>query len=240
MSVPSEQHPEHEVPGEFKPLVRELDRRGASQRGALSPEALERIASMSEMQLPMALPESPVVIARIGPSGSTGRSFAHPRAWLRIAAAVATAAVIGGAAWLLSRGSSDEPAPGTLVQDAPTDPLGDDAAVAVRPSPEFLSPDFLSPDFFELVIARAASVQSASAVVVALSGAAEDPAVHYHDIDDALAADIAPIFHSGSLLDGGGTTYDDLSGEFAAIVASMPLRETLRETLLETPRETPR
>lgn len=226
MSVPSEQHPDHEVPGELKPVARALDRRGASQRGALSPEALERIASMSEMQLPMALPESPVVIARIGPSGAMGRSSARarvgPRAWLRIAAAVAVAAVVGGAAWVLSRGSSDEPAPGTLVQDAPADPAPD-AAVAVRPLPEFLLPEF-----FELVIARAASARSASAVVVALSGAAEDPALHYHDVDDALAADIAPIFHAGSLLDGGGTTYDDLSGELAAIVASMPLRGSPR------------
>ena len=47
-------------------LGRLLDARGRAQRSALSNEALERIASMSDLQLPMAASETPVVIARVG------------------------------------------------------------------------------------------------------------------------------------------------------------------------------
>ena len=55
----------------------------------------------------------------------------------------------------------------------------------------------------------------------ALAGAssAREASLQFPDFDAALAADIAPLFHASSLLDGGGTTYEDLSGEFAAIVA---------------------
>lgn len=217
MSAHDDQFQENDLPSDIRPLARMLDARARAQRGpgspdALSAEALERIASLSEMQLPLATPESPVVIARIGPDRGGSR-------WVwRVAAGLAAAALVGGVAWVISRGSTDEPAPGTLVQQdaapAPVSPAVPNAAV----------PSMLPVELIERALAHASNARSATAVVVAISGSASDPSLHYHDVDDALAADIAPIFHSGSLLDGGGTTYEDLSGEFAAIVASMPPR----------------
>jgi hypothetical protein len=224
MSGPNQQHPENDLPSELIPLVRRLDARGAASRGSLTPEALERMASLSEMQLPMAESDAPVVIARIGASPRT--PAVH---WaLRVAAAVAAAAVVGGAAWVLSRGSDEAPAPGTLVQKQTEPTSGPDesgalAGLGERAVPSAI-PAAIPAAMFERVLSHVTGLRSASGVVVALSGSASDPAVHFHDVDDSLAADIAPIFHSGTLLDGGGTTYDDLSGEFAAIVASMPMR----------------
>ena len=63
-----------------------------------------------------------------------------------------------------------------------------------------------------------------AAVVVAMSGAAGVHAVdadelRLHGLDETLAADFAPILGNASFLDGAGITYEDLSSEFAAIVA---------------------
>ena len=222
MSGPANQHPSDDsgdplggMPRDIAPLAGMLDARARSQRSSLSPEALERIASISEMQLPLAMPESPVVVARIGPERGSSR-------WIwRVAAGLAAAALVGGAAWVLSRGSAEEPQPGTLVQQDPAPVVAPEAAPV---APEATVQAFLPVEWIERALAHASNTRSATAVVVAISGAAADPSLHYHDVDDALAADIAPIFHSGSLLDGGGTTYEDLSGEFAAIVASVPPR----------------
>ena len=141
-------------------------------------------------------------------------------AW-RIAAAVAVVAGLGAAAVFLSRGfggysdSSNAPSEGTLV-DGSKVPAPVPAVPSAVPAPK------LAPEHLEHALASGA--HSASTVVVALSAPVNEPAVHYHDLDDALAADIAPLFHAGSLLDGSGITYDDLSSEFAAIVAPKPFR----------------
>ena len=199
-----------DVPSDMVWLGAMLDARGRRQRDALSDEALERIASMSDLQLPIAGSDEPVVIARI----ETVRAswWASPRVW-RVAAAVAVLAGIGAASFFAVRAfRSDAPAEGTLV----------DGSSAPAPAPVAPAPVVPAPANLESALASGA--KSATAVVVALSGSVNEPAMHYHDLDESLAADIAPLFQSGSLLDGGGLTYDDLSSEFAAIVAPKSFR----------------
>ena len=205
-----------ELPADVVRLGAMLDARGRKQREALSDEALERIASMSDLQLPIAGSDEPVVIARI----ETVRSahWAASRVW-RVAAAVAVLAGVGAATFFAVRAfRSDAPAEGTLV-----DGSGTDAPIAPAPSTPRNQPlPSLAPANLESALATSAT--SATAVVVALSGSVNEPAMHYHDLDESLAADIAPLFQSSSLLDGGGLTYDDLSSEFAAIVAPKSFR----------------
>lgn len=202
-------------------LGRSLDRRGASHRDALSAEALARISAMSDLQLPLAGSAEPPVLARI--EVETSRRYSS-WAW-RVAAAVAVVAGIGTAAVLIARGlGGDAPKSGSLA-DGASDRSADrspgwPSAEAVTPPESAVvqaARSRLRPEHIESALSGVTG--SASAVVVALSGAADEPSVHYPDLDESLAADIAPFFHSGSLLDGGGTTYQDLSGEFAAIVA---------------------
>jgi len=196
------------IPADLVDLVGMLDRRGAAERGALSREALERMVSMSDLQLPLAQQgEVSPVVARIGPAGASRSA----RIW-RIAAAVAVVAGLGAVAALAARGlfSNSDPkiAPGGALVDA-------------NPVVDPIAPTPVPAEHLDRALSGATSVRTASsgvsAMVVALSGAASEAALQYPDLDDALAADIAPIFHTGALLDGGGTTYEDLSGEFAAI-----------------------
>lgn len=56
-------------------------------------------------------------------------------------------------------------------------------------------------------------------MLVALSSPRDEAALPYNELDEASEAEIASFLSTSSLLDGGGTTYEDLSGEFAAIVA---------------------
>jgi hypothetical protein len=210
-----------ELPADVARLGAMLDARGRRQRESLSNEALERIASMSDLQLPIAGSDEPVVIARI----ETARPnwWASPRVW-RVAAAVAVLAGVGAATFFAVRAFRNEtPAEGTLVD-------GSGAVAPIAPAPEApVNPAVSNPARASLAPAHlesalASSATSATAVVVALSGSVHEPAMHYHDLDESLAADIAPLFQSSSLLDGGGLTYDDLSSEFAAIVAPKSFR----------------
>jgi len=204
-----------DVPSDMVWLGAMLDARGRRQREALSDEALERIASMSDLQLPIAGSDEPVVIARI----ETVRAswWSSPRVW-RVAAAVAVLVGIGAATFFAVRAfRSDAPAEGTLVDGSSTS-----VPAPAVPAPIVSAPVRLAPAHLESALASDA--KSATAVVVALSGSVNEPAMHYHDLDESLAADIAPLFQSGSLLDGGGLTYDDLSSEFAAIVAPKSYR----------------
>lgn len=209
-----------QLPADVARLGAMLDARGRRQREALSQEALERIASMSDLQLPIAGSDEPVVIARI----ETVRAswWASPRVW-RVAAVVAVLAGVGAASFFALRAfRSDAPAEGTLVDGSASPAPVPVVPSPVAPVPASLAPANLAPANLESALAGRA--KSATAVVVALSGSVNEPAMHYHDLDESLAADIAPLFQSGSLLDGGGLTYDDLSSEFAAIVAPKPFR----------------
>lgn len=215
----------HGLPRDLMDLGDMLDARGEAQRGGLPSDALERIVAMSDLQLPLTGQEQgtghPAVIARIGPS-----RLGMARVW-RIAAGIAVVAGLGAAVVLLARGfGSEAPAPGTLVDGSDavntsgesvrsgsrSESTSESTSDSARP---------LAAQHLERALATAKSA-SASAVVVALSGTstmAHDASLHFPDLDESLAADIAPLFQAGSLLDGGGMTYEDLSSEVAAIVA---------------------
>jgi len=211
-----------ELPADLAELGGLLDARGRGQRSGLSREALERITAMSDLQLPLshASAPSPAVIARIG----ARPTHVPTHAW-RIAAAVAVAAGLVAAGWLVARGFSTEadPAPGTLVQ-APESGAQSDlkpsqpALLLPTPSvaPAASSPRRLAASHVERALA-ANTARSAATVVVALSGSVDDPSLRYHDLDDALAADFTPIFEGGSLLDGAALSYDDLTSELASL-----------------------
>jgi hypothetical protein len=116
-----------ELPADVARLGAMLDARGRRQRESLSSEALERIASMSDLQLPIAGSDEPVVIARI----ETARPnwWASPRVW-RVAAAVAVLAGVGAATFFAVRAFRNEtPAEGTLVD-------GSGAVAPIAPAPE--------------------------------------------------------------------------------------------------------
>jgi len=195
------------LPPDLADLGRLLDRQGASQRGGLSREALERISAMSDLQLPLVQSDGPLVIARIG------RADASATRYWRIAAAIALIVGIGGAVLIFARGSND-----------PDQKMGTGATLADGSRAPVIDPiPVIAP---KLVAAAPSTVSGRRGVSVehlerALAGAssAREASLQFPDIDAALAADIAPLFHASSLLDGGGTTYEDLSGEFAAIVA---------------------
>lgn len=195
------------LPADLADLGRLLDRQGASQRGGLSREALERISAMSDLQLPLVQSNGSLVIARIG------RADASATRYWRIAAAIALIVGIGGAVLIFARGSND-----------PDQKMGTGATLADGSRAPVIDPvPVIAP---KLVASAPSTVSGRRGVSVehlerALAGAssAREASLQFPDIDAALAADIAPLFHASSLLDGGGTTYEDLSGEFAAIVA---------------------
>jgi len=195
------------LPADLADLGRLLDRQGASQRGGLSREALERISAMSDLQLPLVQSDGPLVIARIG------RADASATRYWRIAAAIALIVGIGGAVLIFARGSNDpdqKMGTGATLADGSRAPVIDPIPV-IAPKLVAAAPSTVSGR-------RGVSVEHLERALVGASSARE-ASLQFPDIDAALAADIAPLFHASSLLDGGGTTYEDLSGEFAAIVA---------------------
>jgi hypothetical protein len=195
------------LPPDLADLGRLLDRQGASQRGGLSREALERISAMSDLQLPLVQSDGPMVIARIG------RADASATRYWRIAAAIALIVGIGGAVLIFARGSNDpdqKMGTGATLADGSRAPVIDPVPV-IAPKLVASAPSTVSGR-------RGVSVEHLERALVGASSA-RDASLQFPDIDAALAADIAPLFHASSLLDGGGTTYEDLSSEFAAIVA---------------------
>jgi len=195
------------LPPDLADLGRLLDRQGASQRGGLSREALERISAMSDLQLPLVQSDGPLVIARID------RADASATRYWRIAAAIALIVGIGGAVLIFARGSNDpdqKMGTGATLADGSRAPVIDPVPV-IAPKLVAAAPSTVSGR-------RGVSVEHLERALVGASSARE-ASLQFPDIDAALAADIAPLFHASSLLDGGGTTYEDLSGEFAAIVA---------------------
>jgi len=198
------------LPADLADVGRLLDMQGASQRGGLSREALERISAMSDLQLPLVQSDGPLVIARIG------RADASATRYWRIAAAIALIVGIGGAVLIFARGSND---PDQKMGTGAT--LADGSrALVIDPVP-VIAPKLVASAPSTVSGRRGVSVEHLERALAGASSARE-ASLQFPDIDAALAADIAPLFHASSLLDAGGTTYEDLSGEFAAIVAPTP------------------
>ena len=218
-------HASHLEP-ELLDLARSLDARGSSivgGRDGLSSESLERIFAASDMQLPLA--PAPVA-GKIG-RGAPAASFAR---LLRIAAVVAAAAGMGVAVYVVTRSFEDAPNPlkngsvapqGTIAQ-APE--RREPAATAVASS-ESAAPRLRARDLDTALsgaLAARTTVRPSAGAVLAMSGGVEasgDEAAgafdgeyggeYGGDIDGAFAA-----------LDASSVTFDELSGEFSALLAA--------------------
>jgi hypothetical protein len=214
-----------ELPGELRGVARALDQRGRRLRAqsALAPEALERIFAASDLQLPLnAGPSSDraSVVARIGASPSRG-------AWsvaLRIAAAVAVAAGVGLVAFVAVRGFRGDAAPpvvtpeGTLARGEPAvapDAALADAALAGAGLEARVTARDLEAALSGALATRTSARPSATVVLAVddrFTRGRGDATAHIADLDayEALAA---------AGFDGEPVTFDELSGEFSALLA---------------------
>ena len=231
---------------ELRSVARFLDERGARERSRLRSDSLERIISASDLQRPLELEQVAPVVGRIAPVPRTGGLagffnglFAAP-ALVRLAAAVAVLAGVGGAivlvrSWAspvandgvivadggeLGDGDQDSGQPGDSEGKAPIEPK---SMIAVSHlDVDHLDVDHLDVDHLDVAledtVGAATSSRSASAVIVALADRRAGSLAGFAGADEALAQELEPLFSTGALLDDGDTTYDDLSQELAAVV----------------------
>ena len=230
---------EPSVPAELRSVARFLDERGARERSRLRSDSLERIISASDLQRPLELEKVAPVVGRIAPGPRAGGLagffnglFAAP-VLVRLAAAVAVLAGVGGAivlvrSWAppvandgvivadggeLGDGTQDSGQPGDSEGKAPIEPKSMIAVGHVN----HLDVNHLDVAL-EDTVGAATSSRSASAVIVALADRRSGSLAGFAGADEALAQELEPLFSTGALLDDGDTTYDDLSQELAAVV----------------------
>ena len=230
---------EPSVSAELRSVARFLDERGARERSRLRSDSLERIISASDLQRPLELEKVAPVVGRIAPVPRTGGLagffnglFAAP-VLVRLAAAVAVLAGVGGAivlvrSWAppvandgvivadggeLGDGDQDSGQPGDSEGKAPIEPKSMIAVGHVN----HLDVNHLDVAL-EDTVGAATSSRSASAVIVALADRRAGSLAGFAGADEALAQELEPLFSTGALLDDGDTTYDDLSQELAAVV----------------------
>lgn len=232
---------EPSVPAELRSVARFLDERGARERSRLRRDSLERIISASDLQRPLELEKVAPVVGRIAPGPRAGGLagffnglFAAP-VLVRLAAAVAVLAGVGGAivlvrSWAppvandgvivadggeLGDGTQDSGQPGDSKGTSPVEPK---SMIAVR----HLDVNHLDVNHLDVAledtVGAATSSRSASAVIVALADRRSGSLAGFAGADEALAQELEPLFSTGALLDDGDTTYDDLSQELAAVV----------------------
>jgi hypothetical protein len=235
---------EPSVSAELRSVARFLDERGARERSRLRSDSLERIISASDLPRPLELEKVAPVVGRIAPVPRTGGLagffnglFAAP-ALVRLAAAVAVLAGVGGAivlvrSWAspvandgvivadggeLGDGTQDSGQPGDSEGKAPIEPKSMIAVGHVN----HLDVNHLDVNHLDVAledtVGAATSSRSASAVIVALADRRAGSLAGFAGADEALAQELEPLFSTGALLDDGDTTYDDLSQELAAVV----------------------
>ena len=230
---------EPSVSAELRSVARFLDERGARERSRLRSDSLERIISASDFQRPLELEKVAPVVGRIAPVPRTGGLagffnglFAAP-ALVRLAAAVAVLAGVGGAIVLVRSWASPVANDGVIVADGGE--LGDGTQDSGQPGDsEGKAPiepksmiavghvNHLDVNHLDVAledtVGAATSSRSASAVIVALADRRAGSLAGFAGADEALAQELEPLFSTGALLDDGDTTYDDLSQELAAVV----------------------
>jgi hypothetical protein len=206
------------LPRELRLVARLLDDEGARQRARLNEEALQRIFAASDLQRPLGMPEVSPIAGRIAPARSVGRPY------LRIAAAIAALAGLGAviAIAVFSNRTAlrdgveiaQDPSGGTrdLSGGTPGAPQG-----RSETSKRVLAVDHLDAALADDYAASTAS-RPAGAVIVALADRRAGSLAGFASADEALAQELEPLFSSGALLDGGDSTYDDLSQELAAVM----------------------
>jgi len=227
------------LPRELRLVARLLDDEGARQRARLNEEALQRIFAASDLQRPLGMPEVSPIAGRIAPARSVGRPY------LRIAAAIAALAGLGAviAIAVLSNQTAlrdgveiaQDPSGGTRDLSGGTRDLSGgtrdlsggtrDLSGGTPGAPQGRSETskrVLAVDHLDAALADdyAASTASrpAGAVIVALADRRAGSLAGFASADEALAQELEPLFSSGALLDGGDSTYDDLSQELAAVM----------------------
>ena len=230
---------EPSVSAELRSVARFLDERGARERSRLRSDSLERIISASDFQRPLELEKVAPVVGRIAPVPRTGGLagffnglFAAP-VLVRLAAAVAVLAGVGGAIVLVRSWASPVANDGVIVADGGE--LGDGTQDSGQPGDsEGKAPiepksmiavghvNHLDVNHLDVAledtVGAATSSRSASAVIVALADRRAGSLAGFAGADEALAQELEPLFSTGALLDDGDTTYDDLSQELAAVV----------------------
>lgn len=207
------------LPRELRGVARLLDEAGARQRRRLGADAVERIFAASDLQRPFGHPDAAPVVYRIQPSASRRRPL------LRLAAAVAVAAGLGAVVFVAVRARDAESTRGSARESelavAPSAPtVAPDAPQAPSATTSKIASGF---GYLDAALEGAASApmasRSAGAVIVALADTRSGSLAGFADADDALARDLAPLFSTTALLDGGASTYDDLTEEFASVVS---------------------
>lgn len=195
-----------EAGAEVAGVSRLLDEAGARERSRLSPQALDRIFAASDLQLPLAGDVSPVAgRIGVGAGASTTRLVLRAAAIAAVVCGTAVALVLATRA-LRTDGSDGSTVPGgTIVQDAPAS-----EAPRVRPSPQ--------PEHVEAALADARA-GSREVAIVALADRSASALGEFEPSDDADGGAFAGILGASAFLDDARPTYDDLSGEFAALVA---------------------
>ncbi|MFZ9914751.1 MAG: hypothetical protein ACO3IB_05360 [Phycisphaerales bacterium] len=201
-----------QVPADIAGIARALDEVGAKERGRLSPRGLDRVFAASDLQLPLAGEARPVV-GRVGPMSMT-RSRGPSTVRFVLRAAGIAVAVCGAlvAVYLVSRalrgdeGAVGSAPGGTLVQGAPaSSDATEHVATPARP---------LEPRHVEAVLAEASAGPRETAILALADRSASGLDVESDD-GDAFAG----LLGASAFLDGAQPTYEDLSGEFAALVA---------------------
>lgn len=217
------------VPRELRGVARLLDRAGDDASRRLGADGLERIFAASDLQRPLGLAEvAPVAPRRdlhprrrsiLGPLARIPRA-ARP---LAFAAALSMVVLSGAVLYLAMRPTAEslreDGAGGTVIAGGATDrgpvsgPVSGpgSGAAPVPPAAAGL------PEHFDEALQGAYAVATRSQplgeVVIAFAGGAVAPRA-------SLGTGGEQVFDAASFLDAGGATYDDLSSEMAAILAS--------------------
>ncbi|MBI1304181.1 MAG: hypothetical protein GC172_10395 [Phycisphaera sp.] len=220
------------LPRDLRGVAQFLDRAGDDASRRLGPDALDRIFAASDLQRPLGLGEVSPVAARLGPLDglrSRRRSIFGPLARLprgvralALAAALSMAILSAMVVYLATRPSAESLRDGAAGETVLADGGSDRALDGVfRGAPTESSSTGL-PEHFDEALGGTYAVTTRSQplgeVVVAFAGGTGFPRA---DLSRAsLDAGGGEVFDAASFLDAGGATYDDLSGEMAAILAS--------------------
>jgi len=217
------------VPRELRGVARLLDRAGDDASRRLGADGLDRIFAASDLQRPLGLAEVAPVAARrdlhprrrsiLGPLARIPRG-ARP---LAFAAALSMAVLSAVVLYLATRPTAESlregGAGGTVIADGATDRAPGSDAGRVPPAPAGL------PEHFDEALQGAYAVATRSQplgeVVAAFAGGASAPQASLGTgLETGLVTGGEHVFDAASFLDAGGATYDDLSSEMAAILAS--------------------
>jgi hypothetical protein len=216
------------LPRDLRGVARLLDRAGDDASRRLGTDALDRIFAASDLQRPLGLGEVSPVSSRLGLGDvlrPRRRSIFGPLARLprgvravALAAALSMAVLSAMVVYLATRPSAESlpqgAAGGTMLVDG-----GSDRALDAAPTP---SSSIGLPEHFDEALggtyAVATRSQPLGEVVVAYAGGTGLPNAGLPRA--SLDAGGGQVFDAASFLDAGGATYDDLSDEMTAILAS--------------------